>query len=324
VPADPLRESATSSSAAHTHTRLLPIRPAQDNHALIVDVPGASGYSFFGVFDGHGGNFVSERSAALILQAVLDTPEWKSGDRSDEKISAALRAGFLAMDRILMATDEVQNRDDHSGSTAVTALVTPDRIFVANAGDSRSILVEDNKAKAMSEDHKPYNEEETRRIVAAGGTVAMKRVNGDLAVSRALGDFVYKRFAGTQEQQQVSAEPEVRVHVRNAAKDQYLVLACDGVWDVVSNEECAAFVLDKAAEGCTSMTDLAGEIIDWCLDKQSKDNMSAIVVAFEAAPSHKVEKAVADKYAAAKRLRDEEKKRAAADGTDGMDDPSGR
>ena len=193
-------------------------------------MPGAPGYSFFGVFDGHGGKYISEEAAKGLLEQITATAAWKSGDRSPEKIREALREGFLKLDKLLEDSDQVRNRDDHSGSTAITALVTPTHIFVANCGDSRAILVTDNGAKAMSEDHKPYNEEETKRIEAAGGTVTMKRVNGDLAVSRALGDFVYKRAPTLPpEQQAVSCEPEIRVHERLTAVDQFLVLACDGV-----------------------------------------------------------------------------------------------
>jgi protein phosphatase 1B len=268
---------------------------------MILDVPDAPGYSFFGVFDGHGGSFVSDFAAKKLLDTILNTDEWKSGDRSDVTIKEALRKGFLILDMELLQQDEIKLRDDHSGSTGVTAMVTPDKIFVANCGDSRSILVTANHAKAMSEDHKPYNPEEKARIEAAGGVVAMNRVNGDLAVSRALGDFVYKKtFTLPQEKQQVSVEPDISIHLRDKSADQYLILACDGVWDVISNEECAEYCLKKAEEGCTLMKDMAGDLIDWCLEKQSRDNMSAIVVALDSAPSLKTERNVAEAYTMAR------------------------
>ncbi len=95
----------------------------------------------------------------------------------------------------------------------------------------------------LSVDHKPYTPSEQARIEAAGGTVSMKRVNGDLAVSRALGDFVYKHSRELPaERQQVSPEPEFIVKERSA-EDQFLILACDGIWDVMSNEDVARNVL---------------------------------------------------------------------------------
>ena len=73
----------------------------------------------------------------------------------------------------------------------------------------------------------------------------MKRVNGDLAVSRALGDFVYKLSKDLPpEKQQVSCEPDVHVHVRRADADQFVVLACDGIWDVMTNQECAKYIMN--------------------------------------------------------------------------------
>ena len=369
---------------------------------MTVEVPGETGFSFFGVFDGHGGKYISDCAARDLLKKVMATDEWKSGARDVETITAALRSGFIQLDEELKASEEVVARDDHSGSTAVTALVTPTHIFVANCGDSRSIMVSDGAAIEMSHDHKPYLEKETKRIEEAGGTVAMKRVNGDLAVSRALGDFVYKRSAQLPpEKQQVSCEPvssprvrsrvrsrvrarsrvalsppprppacarslthsasalprpmrppraalqDVIVHVRNPEKDQcvargaadvappdrgpsdpparppahppsllarYLVLACDGVWDVVTNEACAAFLLEKAGEGCWRPQDLAGEIIDRCFELQSKDNMSAIVVSFPSAPSNSLSAEKKALYDQQKAAREAAKEREAAGG----------
>ena len=175
---------------------------------MTAEVPGEPTFSFFGVFDGHGGKYISDSAARDLLQRILSTEEWKSGARDVETIKSALRSGFIKLDEELKASEEVVTRDDHSGSTAVTALVTPTHVFVANCGDSRSIMVSDGAAIEMSHDHKPYLEAETKRIEEAGGTVAMKRVNGDLAVSRALGDFVYKRSNNLPpEKQQVSCEP---------------------------------------------------------------------------------------------------------------------
>ena len=145
------------------------------------------------------------------------------------------------------------SNEDHSGSTAITAFVTPDSIVVANCGDSRAILVStEGNCLFASEDHKPYNEEEKRRIEGAGGTVSMKRVNGDLAVSRALGDFVYKQnkpdgaTLAPPDNQQVSVIPDITVIPRRGDM-AFLVLCCDGIWDVMSNEQVARLVVDVRA-----------------------------------------------------------------------------
>jgi hypothetical protein len=93
-----------------------------------------------------------------------------------------------------------------------------------------------------------------KRIESACGTVQAKRVNGDLAVSRAFGDYSYKQtYSLPAELQQVSAEPEIHVEAREPAEDQYLVLACDGIWDVMSNEDCAKYIKDEVAMGVPNL-----------------------------------------------------------------------
>jgi len=145
----------------------------------------------------------------------------------------------------------------------------------------------------MSHDHKPYLPQETARIEAAGGTVAMRRVNGDLAVSRALGDFTYKQSKNLKpEAQQVSAEPEFIIQERNKDTDQYLVLACDGIWDVMTNQDVATFVVRKTEDGIDNLGTLAENLIDEGLIRNSRDNMSAIIVGFPAAP-HPTPEAIA-------------------------------
>merc|ERR1719420_615306 len=112
----------------------------------------------------------------------------------------------------------------------------------------------------------------------------IQRVNGSLAVSRALGDFEYKNVDGKGPTEQlVSPEPEFYLKERLLDEDEFLVLACDGVWDVMSNEDICQFVAARMR-----ITDdlelIANEVIDTCLHKGSRDNMSIIIIAFPAAP----------------------------------------
>ena len=107
----------------------------------------------------------------------------------------------------------------------------------ANTGDSRAVLARGGQAVTLSNDHKPYLPGEKERIEKAGGQVKFNRVNGDLAVSRALGDFVYKRCESVAfKEQAVTAFPEIIVEEREES-DQFIVLACDGIWDVMSSQE---------------------------------------------------------------------------------------
>lgn len=110
----------------------------------------------------------------------------------------------------------------------------------ANAGDSRTVLARkptaSEKLHALSDDHKPDNAPEKARIEAAGGFVEENRVNGSLNLSRSLGDFEYKSNGAVDfTQQMVTCDPEVRSVARQAA-DDFIILACDGIWDCLTSE----------------------------------------------------------------------------------------
>lgn len=115
-------------------------------------------------------------------------------------------------------------------------------------GDSRAIASINGCVQELSHDHKPNNEQEMKRISAAGGWVEFNRVNGNLALSRALGDFVFKRNETKKaEEQIVTALPDIEI--KDITKDhEFLVLACDGIWDVMSNEEVLEFVRTRIAQ----------------------------------------------------------------------------
>lgn len=120
-------------------------------------------------------------------------------------------------------------------------------LFKGNVGDSRAIACFGGKVEPLSFDHKPCNENESKRIVAAGGWVEFNRVNGNLALSRALGDFVFKRNEKKPAHEQiVTALPDVEV--RDVTDDlEFIVLACDGIWDVMTNEEAVQFIRMRIA-----------------------------------------------------------------------------
>lgn len=170
-------------------------------------------------------------------------------------------------------------RPDMSGCTAVCAIVTPKFVICANAGDSRCVLGTNGVARPMSFDHKPHSAYERKRIEDAGGTVQWKRVDGDLAVSRAFGDFQFKARADLgPHQQKVSCVPDVEVYDRNPAEDDLLVLACDGVWDVLSNEAALDTVRQVLAQGETSPDLIAEELIDTALNLGNNDYVYSGVI----------------------------------------------
>jgi len=180
----------------------------------------------------------------------------------------------IAKDKIIL---------DRSGSTAVVVLLTPTHILCSNAGDSRSILCHAGKALPLSFDHKPSNVVEHSRINEAGGYVRMKRIDGDLAVSRGLGDFRYKLNDDLPcEKQKVTANPDFMVTPRDHVKDEFVIVGCDGIWDVVDNGGCAIMVQEILDEGESDIGVICENVLDLCLERESKDNMTVCMIALPA------------------------------------------
>eukprot|EP00112_Aurelia_sp_Birch-Aquarium-sp1_P021189 Seg5636.1 transcript_id=Seg5636.1/GoldUCD/mRNA.D3Y31 product="Protein phosphatase 1B" protein_id=Seg5636.1/GoldUCD/D3Y31 len=335
----------------------------EDSHSMKTDLaPTLHGCSYFAVFDGHAGDFVSKYAADHLWEEIIgnfenrakrkadkdgsgevqeevtpnkverannenvttpsnkaETEETKEtnpvqGNNCKENIStgeiggtepmttecavqssellsmdlkhfeASIRHGFLNIDEKLKELPRFVSGDERSGSTAIAVFVTTTHIVFANCGDSRALLGRNGgKVAFATVDHKPYNEEERMRIEKAGGSVIIQRVNGSLAVSRALGDFDYKRVAGLPcTEQLVSPEPELSC-IERSADDEFLVLACDGIWDVMSNQEVADYVRYRLTVH-QDLKKLCGELLETCLAKGSKDNMSVVIVLFPGAP----------------------------------------
>lgn len=275
-------------------------------------------------------NFTGVFSRREELQKYMDLPE--TGDQSQQDVNGiallqkALTNTFSELDEQLLPlqlerTEGLRNckiqasgsndnyesqptrnssavAEEKSGSTAVVVLVTPSHILCANTGDSRALLRRVGRTLPLSFDHKPSEVPERLRINDFGGFVKGKRVNGDLAVSRAFGDFVYKdngdqhgqytsRFASKQK---VTVTPDFVVYPRNDAEDEFIILACDGIWDVASNKQLSEFVYRLLSDGEVDLGNICEECLDTCLDRQSRDNMTMMLVSL---PGIKMDKSPA-------------------------------
>jgi len=216
--------------------------------------------------------------------------------QQQQQLERADRACREAFRKAFQRTDAETCEDSGMGSTAVVALVAPGWVAVANVGDSRAVLGRaDGAWEALSDDHKPNRPDERQRVEAAGGHVISwngARVMGVLAMSRALGDRFLRPY--------VIADPEI-TFTRRAAQDEVLVLASDGLWDVVSNGEACAIAAAhlkraRAAErsgaaaagggggGDSEDAPLdpakvaAGSLVKLALARGSCDNISVVVV----------------------------------------------
>lgn len=169
-----------------------------------------------------------------------------------------------------------------SGSTAVVALLQKDKIVVANAGDSRCIIARGGKAFDLSRDHKPDLEVERDRITQAGGFIYAGRVNGSLNLARAIGDVEFKQNKYlTPDKQIVTAWPETQT-IERTEDDEFLVLACDGVWDVMTSQMVVDFFHENAHTSST-LSAICEKLLDKCLAPTTTtgegcDNMTIIVV----------------------------------------------
>jgi protein phosphatase 1G len=165
----------------------------EDSHIAEKDLGG--GVSFFGVFDGHGGQEV-----ALFVKKHMVPELTKLATFKSKQYHKALEEIFFKMDEMMLTPagkkeiTKLNNGNDQSyaGCTATCVIITPTEIYCANAGDSRTVLGKGKVAVELSQDHKPDDPEERKRIYNANGFVEDGRVNGALALSRALGDFEYK------------------------------------------------------------------------------------------------------------------------------------
>ncbi|KAF1921835.1 protein phosphatase-like protein 2c [Ampelomyces quisqualis] len=258
----------------------------EDAHACILDLKAHihnaqatdadKRLAYFGVYDGHGGDKVAMYTGEHLHEIVAKQEAYRSGD-----LKKALQDGFLAADRAILSDPTYE--EEVSGCTATVAVVSKDKIYCANAGDSRTVLGVKGRAKPLSFDHKPQNEAEKARIQAAGGFVDFGRVNGNLALSRAIGDFEFKKSADLPpEQQIVTAFPDVEIHDINE-DDEFLVVACDGIWDCQSSQAVVEFVR-RGIVAKQPLEDICENMMDNCLASNSDtggvgcDNMTITIV----------------------------------------------
>ncbi|KAK7328981.1 hypothetical protein VNO77_23122 [Canavalia gladiata] len=260
---------------------------------------------FFGVYDGHGGcqvaNYCREHLHSVLVdeieaaQSSLDEKnvrgnwedQWKKAfsncfHKVDDEVGGVGAENGASVE--LLSPETV-------GSTAVVAILSQTHIIVANCGDSRAVLCRGREALPLSDDHKPNREDEWTRIEAAGGKVIQwngYRVLGVLAVSRSLGDRYLKPW--------IIPDPEVKC-VHRDKNDECLILASDGLWDVITNEEACQIARKRILlwhkkntnteqghdHGVDPAAQYATEYLSkLALQRGSRDNISVIVIDLKA------------------------------------------
>jgi serine/threonine protein phosphatase PrpC len=249
--------------------------------------------SFFGIYDGHGGrecvSFVRQRLHMNFVAALHAKGGLDKSAQVHHDIYESLFNGFLETDRqFLSMAQQQEGFNGASGCAAVVACVIGGWVWCANAGDSRALLCRDGRAVELSRDHKPDRDDEAQRIVNAGGFVSFRRVLGRLAVSRAFGDEEYKYTTerSSNGKPLVIVDPEIRVE-QLTPQDEFLFMACDGLFDVFTSQEAVEFIHSRLAsmpsneqDPQRAVQDIVHEAIH---ERRSRDNVTALLVTFKRA-----------------------------------------
>lgn len=231
--------------------------------------------NYFGIYDGHGGKFVSK---------FLSENIYKSFVNKDVKYPlevAYVRKEYDNIQNIL--STQCKEKTHECGSTCLIVCQfeqdSKKYLNIVNVGDSRCVMCRNNMAMALTKDHKPNWPDEKSRITKLGGAIRFDgfdwRIN-DLSVSRAFGDGDSKKF--------VSHHPDV-YKFKITTKDKFIIIACDGLWDVISNHDAVNFVLERCYDinknRINKKINIARKLAENALQLGSTDNITIIIVFFD-------------------------------------------
>eukprot|EP00730_Choanoeca_flexa_P001865 TRINITY_DN10816_c0_g1_i1.p1 TRINITY_DN10816_c0_g1~~TRINITY_DN10816_c0_g1_i1.p1 ORF type:complete len:405 (+),score=92.66 TRINITY_DN10816_c0_g1_i1:66-1280(+) len=277
-------------------------RPTQEDRHIVDDkfaaVEKCSPQALYAVFDGHLGTEASQYAADHLSQhisAAMGSLTFDSDAKQhDEQLAKIMKDSFLNLDKEFLRIARIRKRRD--GACAAVVLFLGRKLISAHLGDSRVVLVAKDDVVGITQDHKPEAEREKRRIEAAGGHVndvngvwrvghkstemlkELARKHGprskqaqpglQLAVARSFGDIELK-----QPTPLLTAEPDVNIRQLEPS-DEAVVIACDGVFDVMTNDDVGTLVRDHLTD-----PDKAAEmIVREAYSKGSTDNISVIVL----------------------------------------------
>jgi len=236
-------------------------------------------YEYYAVFDGHGGADVSTY-LAVHLKKVVKGVLINHAIKHAHAHAHAHQHQFVDVSEVLhesfkqVVNDIPYKLSFDRGSTAVVVIRNKTNIWVANCGDTRAIMNSLKDTVPLTDDHKPTRKDEYMRITSLGGNVAQAfkgdvfRVNGMLAVSRAIGDFALAPH--------VTWKPEISHFTIDTRKNHYIMIATDGVWDVTSNEDAVALINNAVLED--QWKDIGGKLITRSRQLGSTDNIAICLI----------------------------------------------
>jgi serine/threonine protein phosphatase PrpC len=250
----------------------------EDKHNIIKNIDGSNptkiNINYYGIYDGHGGKFVSKFLSEHFPKYFMD----KRTDYPLKKRDVDRAYNYF---QDMLATKYKDNATN-TGSTCLIVLHylknKNEYLNILNLGDCRCVICNNNIAIPLTKDHKPDKPEEEQRIKDLGGEIVFDGYDwrvGDLSVSRAFGDL---------SEPKLSHIPDMFEYMVTS-RDKFMILACDGLWDVISSQDACDFVLKtcyniKTGERINEKVNMGKRLADLAIEKGSTDNVSVIVVFF--------------------------------------------
>mmetsp|Transcript_22346 Transcript_22346/g.51204 ORF Transcript_22346/g.51204 Transcript_22346/m.51204 type:complete len:665 (+) Transcript_22346:127-2121(+) len=285
------------SLGVRVHTESWPGKQSELTDRYVSDQPMEELGVYFGAFDGHNGSQVSDLASKQLHKNILAHFRQKQVQPAsrDEKIKAAVKEAFLQTDKEILGLAE-RKKFEQVGSTALIALLHGNpklgsalRLVLAHVGDSRGVLCRAGQAVAVSDDHRPDRLEEKKRVERAGGLVlnvrgawriaapanpkanskASRREYQGVSLTRSLGDLSFKQ------PNFLVADPDIKV-MTLSDKDLFLVLATDGVFSVLGNQE----LIDLASRHWDDPEAASKNIVRTAFQKGADENLTAMVIQF--------------------------------------------
>ncbi|PVZ99152.1 hypothetical protein BB558_004856 [Smittium angustum] len=244
-------------------------RTMEDSHSVINNFCDVDGQLYAAIFDGHAGKQAAKWCGENFHEILKDLLSKNKGRPTPDTLNET----FLTSDTLISSLEKSK-----SGCTAIVAYIeklhNPSEddtsksynLYCSNVGDARAVLVRNGVAVRLSYDHKGEDPFEAKRVIENGGFIINNRVNGVLAVTRALGDSSMKKVVVGNPY--ISCTPLLPT-------DDFLILGCDGLWDVISDQDAADLICNSVCAQIAS-----DKLLQYAIDNFSTDNISIVVIKF--------------------------------------------
>ncbi|XP_068344441.1 probable protein phosphatase 2C 27 [Pyrus communis] len=274
VPA--LRSGEWSDIGGRTHM--------EDTHICIGDLAKQFGYnllggeaiSFYGVFDGHGGKDAAHFVRDNLPRVIVEDADFPL------ELEKVITRSFMETDAAFAETCSLE-ASLASGTTALTAMIFGRSLLVANAGDCRAVLSRCGVAIEMSRDHRPCCTKERTRIESLGGYIDDGFLNGELGVTRALGNWHLEGLKDMGESGgPLSAEPELKL-MTLSKDDEFLIIGSDGIWEMFTSQNAVDFARRRLQEH-NDVKLCCKQIVEEAIKRGATDNLTLVMVSFHLEP----------------------------------------